>query len=358
MIKKIWLLVFLVFSLWIFVACAIPDVANGNETNEIEGEVVGQDSEIDSEAQEESEDSEVTETVVDGSQKPIDRVADEEGVNLGNIANSNFWVFQGNELFYPANFDLGIYNLDSGLVSKVEYHAGHYPYIAGNDYYFSHITGIRRADLKTGEYIQLSHEGGRYINVVGDWVYFVNNKDDDRVYRMKTDGSEMQQLSTMYDVRGLLAYKGYLYFNPYSEYNKLYRMKDDGSDLTMINEQWIPFFMIYKDELYMTQHGEYGIFKSALDGSGKTKLTDYYGGYFNILNDYIFYNNEVEGYQLYRMKTDGSDNVLWLPQSVIYTCVNEGYLYFFNDKDPEMRVHRMYYDSKELEVLNLPHQIE
>lgn len=46
--------------------------------------------------------------------------------------------------------------------------------------------------------------------------------------------------------------------------------------------------MIYEDKLYMSQHGEYGIYQSALDGSGKSKLTDYYGDYFNIVNDHIF----------------------------------------------------------------------
>ena len=308
----------------------------------------------DSESQENT-DSEVVETQVpDESEEVVERVAEPGGMNLGNIANSGFWTFQGQEVFYTAGHDLGIYNLETGDLSKLDYHGGHHKYIVGNDLYFSHITGIRKADLSTGEYVQLTNFTATYINVYEDWVYFVNYREDDKVYRMRTDGSDLQELSSLESVRILLQYDGYLYFNPYSEYNKLYRMKLDGSDLVMINDQWVVFFMIYDDKLYMSQEGIPGIYVSNLDGSNISKLTDYYGPYLNIVNDYIFYNNAVENNQLYRMKLDGSQNELWLDQRVSYMCVNDDYLYFFNDKDPDLGVVRMHYDSRELEVMNLP----
>jgi hypothetical protein len=199
------------------------------------------------------------------------------------------------------------------------------------------------------------------MNVHEDWIYFVNENDDDTVYRMKTDGSEMKQLSTLDSVRSLLYHDGYLYFVPNTDYYVLYRMKSDGSDLTVINEDWIEFFIIFDNKLYVSQLGEDGIFRSDLDGTGKIKLTDYYSDFFNITNGYIFYNNTEENSQqahLYRMKLDGSNNTLWLDQAVGYMCVNDGYLYFYNEKDEEPHVYRMYYDNKELELVDLPYYIE
>ncbi|MCD4712315.1 MAG: DUF5050 domain-containing protein [Clostridiales bacterium] len=360
--KLLWIVMIVVFAMWGLSGCGgSEEVVASEQISEESGknaeEVVASGENVE-EAETEAAAEEVADTeVVVVSEEKVERVADADGINLGNIANSNFWSFQGNELFYTANYDVGIYNLETGDLSKVENHGGNNSYVVGNDLYFSHITGIRRADLSTGEYVQLSNSRANYINVHEDWVYFVNSMDNDTIYRMKTDGSEPQQLSILSSVRCLIQYDGYLYFNPYSEYNKLYRMKLDGSELVMINDQWVPFFMIYDGKLYMSQHGEYGIFRSELDGSGKTKLTDYYGDFFNITSDNVFYNNAAENYQLYRMKIDGSENELWLEQSVVYMCVNDGYLYFFNEKDAERRVHRMRYDSKELELMNLPSSI-
>jgi hypothetical protein len=322
-----------------------------------ENETTSNNQVVENEAADEAEENPSGETAVDETittDEAIERVPEPGGMNLGNIANSGFWTFQGPEIFYTAGHDLGIYNLETQQVSKLDYHGGHHKYIVGNDLYFSHITGVRKADLRTGDYVQLTNTTASYINVYEDWIYFVNYREDDKVYRMKTDGSNIQELSSLESVRILLQHDGYLYFTPYSEYNKLYRMKLDGSDLVMINDQWVPFFMIYDDKLYMSQHGEYGIYQSALDGSGKSKLTDYYGDYFNIVNDHIFYSNSVENYQFYRMNLDGSENQLWLDQRVNYMCVNDDYLYFFNDKDPDLGVVRMHYDSRELEVMDLP----
>ena len=361
--KILWVFLISIFIMGTLAACANNEGENQTDqassvNNEPSNDLV-EESDLDSnttpsESQDSSE-SEVVETQeMDEAEAELIRVAEPGGINLGNIANSGFWTFQGQEVFYTAGHDLGIYNLETGDLSKLENHGGHHRYIVGNDIYFSHITGIRKADLSTGDYVQLTNFTATYINVYEDWVYFVNYKEDDKVYRMRTDGSDLQELSSLESVRILLQYDGYLYFNPYSEYNKLYRMQLDGSDLVMINDQWVDFFMIYEDKLYMSQEGIPGIYTSNLDGSMISKLTDYYGPYINIVNDYIFYNNTVEKNQLYRMKLDGSENELWLDQRVSYMCVNDGYLYFFNNKDPELGVVRMHYDSKELEAVDLP----
>lgn len=250
--KLLWGFIILMFAFGALTACGNNDSGEDTPVNDAPSEALvetndTQEQEPVDKGDTEGEPTEAnpgTELEPDETVTPeegIERVAEPGGMNLGNIANSGFWTFQGPELLYTAGHDLGIYNLETGDLSKLDHHGGHHKYIVGNDLYFSHITGVRKADLRTGDYEQLGNQRARYINIQDDWIYFVNSMDSDTVYRMKTDGSDLQQLSTLSSVRCLLQYDGYLYFNPNSENNRLYRMKLNGSDLVMINDQWIPF---------------------------------------------------------------------------------------------------------------------
>lgn len=41
---------------------------------------------------------------------------------------------------------------------------------------------------------RLSDESSLYINVAGEWIYYVNFDDEGRIYKIKTDGSGRQRV--------------------------------------------------------------------------------------------------------------------------------------------------------------------
>ena len=74
-------------------------------------------------AESESEASRTDETEAaesESDESSNDEVANLVGGTPGNIANGSFWGYQGNKLYYTDNYDLGILDLETGELEKIE----------------------------------------------------------------------------------------------------------------------------------------------------------------------------------------------------------------------------------------------
>jgi len=311
--------------------------------------------------QADSEDESVTDTEEEAS-KDEDTHTMKDVPNIvgglpGNIANGSFWGFQGNTMYYTANYDLGVYNLVTGEVYKIKNAAGNSYQVLGDVLYESSLMGIRKVNLVSGEITNLYNDFAECINAVDGWLYYINAKDDDKIYKMDVDGGSRQSLSDLDNVSTLIYYDGQLYFNRDWNSWEIYKMNLDGSNLVMLQQDWIETFIIDNDWIYFSDQGE-GIFRFDLNGGNKAKLTDSYSDQINICGGYLFYKNSNDENKFYKLNLTDFSTEKVLDYAISYFSAYEDYLYFHDVSDPEVRLHRMRYDGNQAELFDLPKDIE
>ena len=326
-------------------------IENSGDISETDGALSQGNSEDETDTEKETEASkeEVTQTVKD--------IPNTVGGLPGNIANGSFWGFQGNTMYYTANYDLGVYNLVSGEVYKIKNAAGNSYQVLGDELFESSLMGIRKVNLVSGEITNLYNDFAECINAVDGWLYYINAKDDDKIYKMDVNGGNRQSLSDLDNVSTLIYYDGQLYFNRDWNSWELYKMNLDGSNLVMLQQDWIETFIIDNGWIYFSDQGK-GIFRFDLNGGNKAKLTDSYSDQINICGGYLFYKNSNDDNKFYRLDLTDFSTEKVLDYAISYFSAYEDYLYFHDISDPEVRLHRMRFDGNQAELFDLPTEIE
>ncbi|WP_417204691.1 DUF5050 domain-containing protein [Acetoanaerobium sticklandii] len=100
------------------------------------------------------------------------------------------------------------------------------------------------------------------LNVVGDWLYFIENKStsslggsswisstDQKMYKIKTDGSELTKLSND-DIREIVVTDKEIFFNNISDNNRIYKMDLNGFNSTSISDGKTMELVLYNNDIY------------------------------------------------------------------------------------------------------------
>ncbi len=207
-----------------------------------------------------------------------------------------------------------------------------------------------------------------YATSDGKWIYYLSPSDDTEkvgICKVKTNGENKEELlMDSIDVLSINVYKDYLYFigiglESYSDTdevdNKIYRMKTDGSDLEVINDNE---FNNECYEVYVLNNSIYyigtdeNIYKMKLDGTKRELVSDNGTGYIGITDKYIIYNVENEAgddYVTYIMNIDGTNQRPILENRRLYSVDIAGnYVYYTNT---DKQIYRTAIDSGEEELV-------
>ena len=185
-------------------------------------------------------------------------------------------------------------------------------------YYRSNDGGsIYRMKNDGTEETKLNNEGSWFINVVGDRVYYIASDDDywgsGSICKMRTDGTE-QTVVADGDYRNLIVADGWVYF---LQEERIVRMKPDGSEKEQLPAQeegdvtsfWVEGDTVVYYNRWETED-EYGyieylhISRMGVDGSGYEVLDTQ--GYRNGRGDW-FYNLQVQDGVIYYLFGGGND---------------------------------------------------
>lgn len=240
-----------------------------------------------------------------------------------NINVVGDWVY--------CNLGNSIYKIKTDGSSKNKVVDGSILTVKGNTIYFcqksdkddlnylckANIDGSEKATLTT-----LKDKSN--INIVGDWVYYTNDADNNEIYKMKLDGSNKMKVRDE-AVSQILVDNGYIY---YSTTSGIYRINTDNSNPVCIvnSSNNMISFNVTNDWIYYTQGGS-NLYKVKSDGSGNTKIVDAstlklsYPGIRTIfsptiIGDWVYYKCALQGASddyftyLCKTKTDGSQNNL------------------------------------------------
>jgi hypothetical protein len=267
------------------------------------------------------------------------------------------------------------------------------------------------SDYKTGEVQILAQDVGQLTLSVDDWVYFNKASDQEKLYRVKIDGSGEMKVNDL-RVYALNENKGRLYFSDLDHNYRLSSAKPDGSDVQILSEDMSTDLLFFDGWLYYLNHSDSGreyrikgnekekvisvakvtplaSNESEILVAGSTNSNRSSGGYFvkagddlifvgmsegmdgiyrrnlieanvdieqisldqarnlNVWKDWVYYINESDYSGIYRMRADGSEPQIVLDQSVGNLVIFGNWMYFLNHNDNQ-RIYKAKVDGSEL----------
>lgn len=272
-------------------------------------------------------------------------------------------------------FYLGLININNKIGNSIG-NIRNYGYATaqGNDiYYVAPETNGERISIykckKNGTKIEtlLSENWEIYgLNVVGNYLYFISINDpenvytdedyaDNKIYKMKTDGSELQVINDnefsnesyeIYVINDKIYYIG--------EDLNIYSMDLNGENKNVINDDATGFIGISEDYILLnkeeTVEDETKIvtYSMKLDGSDKKAITGERLYSVNIINDDIYYVNSDK--QVYKVNLKTGENTFISETSAYNMNVSGNYIYFMNytdDTQVKIGIYKMKIDGTE-----------
>jgi len=223
--------------------------------------------------------------------------------------------------------------------------------IQGNWIYFlGNLGEIYRMRPDGSRMEMINEKGGNSINVVGDWIYYINTY----IYKMRLNGSRVTQLNSVES--GYLTVIGdWIYYTNTDENMHVYKMKTDGSEVTKVVRDAVESFTIYGDWIYYSNFDdEWAIYKIRTDGTGRERLDRDESEFVTAAGDKIYYmtpldfESGVEKNVIFEINTDGTGKrLLWLQDADSLNLVDE-WIYFSNIED-DGKIYRIPADIGALE---------
>lgn len=165
----------------------------------------------------------------------------------------------------------------------------------------------------------------------GEWVYYTDQDQNDCLFRINNDGSDIQQLSSV-GVWDFKVLDEWIYFEEKNQDNDTVnycKCSKDGSKKSIISQiefiqevckntspQKVIFtkpkkYVYCRDqELYYIKSWNNSLFKSNMDGSDEFRLCEdqvHYTG-IDVVGEWIYYYNNADS-QLYKIRTNGLDKI-------------------------------------------------
>lgn len=237
---------------------------------------------------------------------------------------------------------------NSGLVATDEDNQWIYYRGTGGNLFKVKSDGVDRTQLTS------AHDA-KYINVVGDELYYVHTTPATKtvpattgIYKMRVDGSDAvpimsgtRNVGTM----GRLIYSNtagmedvivagdWIYYINSGD-KSLHRVTVDGYSDSYISTSQYTDINIVKNYIYAVNQSDHNkIYKIDLNGYAATKVSDVQAKHLNVVDGYMYYRNYSDNEKLYRMDTDGIENKKLCDDKVFNLNVCGDTIYYKNDSD-------------------------
>ncbi len=231
--------------------------------------------------------------------KDEDEIVNLKGNTAGNIVNGGIASIQGDWVYFRSN--------------------------EGGSLYRGHLGG--------GESRIISADAAWFINVVGNWIYYSNRDDNERIYKIKTDGSNRTALTdgaawfvTVHDDK--------IYYIKEEDDYRIYIMNTDGNNNTRITEDSAWFISIEDDWVYYINYSQDNrIYRVKMDGSENEAVSDYAACCVNVQDGWVYHVNEEDGSKFYKIRTDGTEVTALTEDPAWFINVSDEWLYYVNQED-------------------------
>ena len=254
-------------------------------------------------------------TVASGTASSVDNTnqrADELntlGNTAGNLTNGGYAAVQGEWAYYSFPYDS--------------------------------LSGLFRMKPDGTDKQKLSNDKAYSINVVGDWIYYIN-ADDNQIYAIGTDGdgkrSVCQDRTYNFSVVGDDIYYTNANYH-YSEYVGLpvYTIRTDGTDQKELCSDKVISMNVSSDRIYYINTDDDGkIYSIDFDGDNRRRLShSFIGWHIAVLGDRIFYSGS-NGY-MYSISTDGGSEQM-VCSDIVSFINGDGEFVYYSTRDGLFRI--------------------
>ena len=201
--------------------------------------------------------------------------------NIGDLTIfNNRLYFTYSAGLYTADLDgsncKGIYGL--GVIRQFV--------IRNNQIYYVNMSAndeIFRENLDGTSFTQITNTPSYVINIAGNWIYYTNDNDGRRIYRASIEGDLYQFYSRDYgEILGIRdqkiekvtedsslgsfnVYEDWIYYSNQSDGYKLYKIKTDGTNRTKLNDRLSTYINIVDGWIYYISNAT--VYKMKLDGA-------------------------------------------------------------------------------------------
>ncbi len=273
--------------------------------------------------------------------KVIYELKSQPGNTTANLNDFGDFVRKGDWIYYSEHNNKGDYNddflykMNVRTQKRVKLLQGHCIYglnIEGDwIYYLAEfpdknfhqsfaIYKIKTDGSRNTKLTKAKDEEARYMMVHGGWIYYDNWQDNEKLYRMKIDGTSKQKLADIPDAWSISVQGNWVYFVK-SNGRGICRVRTDGSCFTDLvgEEDWPHDFEISSEWIYYQTIN--GIEKIRTDGTGQVMVRKFADNHdrsdtrLHVQGEYLYYALSDYSYQkgtttpnikIYRAKTDGT----------------------------------------------------
>ena len=239
--------------------------------------------------------------------------------SVGNVNVVGEWVYYTDS------------DWDKNGIFKIKINGTKETKLCSGDYYWMHVADgwiyysktnmgdpLYRMRLDGSDNMVVSDDYCWFPNIVGEWLYYMK-PEDNKVYKMKTDGTQKSVIYPELEVNSVLIDNGIMFLDSVKQYeyhivnletNEIKTFKTGVRNMypVIFSDGWLYFNNIDYSTGKMTN----SIYKMKYDS---TKITMIYktnqpqnsNFYINVIGDWVYFPNQEDNFYLYRMKTNVSN---------------------------------------------------
>lgn len=199
--------------------------------------------------------------------------------------------------------------------------------------------------------VPVNDENSAFINVSGEWIYYVNRSQHNHIFKVRTDGSVNEELLTD-NVEYLFYYDDWLYYVNNKHRNFIYKVRTDGTDRTRLTMDSAEFLFFDHDWIYFKNHNHGGrIYRIRPDGSELSQINKEHTRHFNVQDGWVYYVNSDDNDRIYKIMNDGGNTTRISTDSAHFINFKDDWIYYTNSSQ-EGRIYRIRSDGTGNERLN------
>lgn len=195
------------------------------------------------------------------------------------------------------------------------------------------VYGIDKDNIVGNTSGNLNYEG--LMSVQGNWIYYTKTSrlfvlSKSELYKTKINGRKETELyyglTTYINVIGK-----WIYFIDENNGNECYRISVDGGDAYLLTDDSISYMVVYSNYIYYKNDSDGGkLYRMDCSGGKKTKLSDDEANSITIENGFIYYCNENG---IVKMKMDAYEKQFVYKDSIKSFVINNNSILFLNNKN-------------------------
>jgi hypothetical protein len=147
------------------------------------------------------------------------------------------------------------------------------------------------------ERIKLSSDRVSGINVIGEWVYYINHSQSSNLFKMRIDGTGERRICDVdkvsrnaTSIENVYVFDGRIY---YMGSSYMWNITVDGMDRRkLVDEVNIKFFVPSGEWFYYSKLNEDGLYRIRKDGTGRIRVWDAPLGSFSVDGNSVYVTNE------------------------------------------------------------------